>query len=172
MNQSRPQREKKSARPKPENWVPVRVVRRSGKNRKPSTAQKAHLDSVSALKCIATVKVMVAGTIISSPCGQRACCHHVRMGYGMSMRASHWEVLPLCPLHHQNGPMGVAFHAGPQQWEKVHGTELELLHRVYDLLGLDFDKIPELRGDEQKPFNFPPWWPSEVRRRNMEAAYG
>lgn len=97
-----------------------------------------------------------------------ASLHHVRMGYGTGMRASHWEVLPLCPLHHQHGPMGVAFHQGEREWQVKYGTELQLLHQVYDELGLAFDEIPERRAHSGCRHAEPPWWPSELRRRNLE----
>lgn len=165
INRARPERAKRSAPPRPVDWVPKRVIRRAGKNHTPSKAESAHMGAVAKLGCIAK-------SPSGKRCGARCAIHHVRMGYGAGQRASHWEVLPLCPMHHQNGPMGVAFHAGEREWQKIHGTELDLLHEVYEALGIDFDRIPELRGDEIRPIVYPPWWASELRRRTLEAVYG
>ena len=68
-------------------------------------------------------------------CGAGAEVHHIRSGQGQGQRASHFETLPLCPLHHREGGMGVAFHAGTRTWQAIHGTEAELLHKVLIRLG-------------------------------------
>lgn len=52
----------------------------------------------------------------------------------MGQRATDDETIPLCPLHHQHGGYGVAFHAGPKRWQELHGTELELLSQINALL--------------------------------------
>jgi len=56
--------------------------------------------------------------------------HHIRSGQGVAMRASHYDVLPLCPHHHRSGGHGEAFHAGKEVWESKFGTEVDLLKRV------------------------------------------
>lgn len=61
--------------------------------------------------------------------------HHVRMGNGMGQRASHFDVLPLCHVHHRTGGHRVAFHAGRHTWEAEFGTEAELLEQVKQELG-------------------------------------
>ena len=60
--------------------------------------------------------------------------HHIRDGQGMSQKAPHTETLPLCAAHHQNGGRGVALHAGQKTWERLYGTERELLEQVRELL--------------------------------------
>ena len=56
-----------------------------------------------------------------------AAVHHIRAGQGASQRASNYLTIPLCGIHHQNGGHGVAIHAGQTTWERMYGTELELL---------------------------------------------
>lgn len=53
---------------------------------------------------------------------------------GMSQRASHFHTIPLCPTHHRAGGFGVAYHAGPRQFEKLYGTETELWNQVRERL--------------------------------------
>ena len=79
-------------------------------------AEKAHMDKVARLGCII--------------CGGPACLHHPRMGQGLGQRASHYDVIPLCYLHHQGGGYGVAIHAGQKEFERLYGTEAELLAKV------------------------------------------
>lgn len=88
-----------------------------------------------------------------------ACNHHIREGYGANERASHWEVIPLCEPHHQGNfasepgePRVLAFHGGERTWKARYGNEIMCLKEVWDELGLDFERLPELRGSE------PPWW--------------
>jgi len=60
--------------------------------------------------------------------------HHVRWGQGAGQRAPHYLVLPLCANHHQHGGFGVAFHAGPHEWERRYGSEQQLLIQLYMML--------------------------------------
>lgn len=115
---------------------------RKGQKRKPATlAEKGHLTRACSLGCI------IPG------CRNAPNVHHIREGYGIAERASHWETIPLCRFHHQDGPMGAAFHAGTRSWQAKHGTEVALLVQVYERLGIDIHRLPELRGEA------PPWWP-------------
>ena len=95
--------------------------------KRPATkAEKAHLDRVASLGCI-----------ICRNEGQGyapALVHHIRTGMGMRQRNSHFNVMPLCPRHHQTGGFGVAFHSGSREWQKIHGSELDLLAQVQSLL--------------------------------------
>jgi hypothetical protein len=50
--------------------------------------------------------------------------HHIREGQGMSQRASHWLVVPLCPECHQ-GPFGL--HGSQALLRMAKVTELDLL---------------------------------------------
>ena len=71
-------------------------------------------------------------------CGRQAHLHHPRFASGMAQRASDWLVIPLCPEHHQDGGHGVALHAGQTTFERLYGTEEELLaqtiERVYSVM--------------------------------------
>ena len=58
--------------------------------------------------------------------------HHLRTGRGLGQRSPHFLVIPLCPDHHQNGGVGVAYHASPKQFEALYGTELDLLAQTIE----------------------------------------
>ena len=77
--------------------------------------EQAWLNRVAALGCIV--------------CQRDAEIHHIGNG-AMGMRASNYDVIPLCPEHHRTGGHGVAVHAGKLTWDKIHGTERELLDKV------------------------------------------
>ncbi|HGN1323702.1 TPA: Ref family recombination enhancement nuclease [Proteus mirabilis] len=55
--------------------------------------------------------------------------HHVRTEQGMAQRASHTDVLPLCPPHHR-ACYETGFHASPKSWQEIHGSEIELLEQT------------------------------------------
>lgn len=84
-------------------------------------ADKQWLDDVSSLSCIACRNAGLGPS--------HAEIHHVRSGVGMSQRAAHTRVLPLCPRHHRACyPTG--FHAAPKSWQAEHGSEETLLAQV------------------------------------------
>jgi len=85
-------------------------------------AEKEHMARVAALGCIACRNSGLGET----PAG----IHHLRDKTGVGRRASHFEVIPLCDRHHQTGGYGVAFHAGPAEWERRYGTQRELLEQT------------------------------------------
>lgn len=62
--------------------------------------------------------------------------HHLRghQWSGMGRRANDEHTIPLCPEHHRTGGYGVAYHAGAQEWERLYGTQGELLEQVNELL--------------------------------------
>lgn len=60
--------------------------------------------------------------------------HHLRNGRGMAQRSNDENAIPLCPQHHRLGGLGVAFHAGKESWESMHGTERQLLEQVKAIL--------------------------------------
>ena len=62
--------------------------------------------------------------------------HHLREGQGMK-RASHFEVIPLCPMHRRTGGHGIAFHAGKETWQAKHGNETDLHHQMMTELGIE-----------------------------------
>lgn len=114
---------------------------------KATAAEQFHMNRVAKLGCLVCLHQGVAS---------KAALHHVRTGYGMGQRASHWEVLPLCPAHHQTGGFGVAFHGGERTWMAKYGTEIAFLAEVYANLGMSLWDLRESRGDD------PPWWPRFV----------
>lgn len=61
--------------------------------------------------------------------------HHPRYLAGMGQKASHFDAIPLCPIHHRTGGYRVAIHQGRRAWEATHGTEADLLAHVRKLLG-------------------------------------
>ena len=83
-------------------------------------ADRAWLERVASLGCV----------ICQSP----AEIHHLLTGKGMGKKATNFEVIPLCPLHHRHGGHGIAIHSGVKTWEARHGTELEHLERVRAVL--------------------------------------
>jgi len=97
--------------------------------KKPATkAEKEYMSRVASIGCI----VCLNNGFPDTPC----CLHHIRTGYGRGQRASHYEVLPLCAIHHQYGGHGeVAYHQSPTEFEARYGTELELLEQVRNILG-------------------------------------
>ena len=87
--------------------------------RQATKAEKAHMTRVAALGCIV--------------CGCPAEVHHIRDGQGTGQRASHFLTIPLCPEDHRGK---FSIHGSKRQFESVHGTELELLARTIERLGL------------------------------------
>ncbi len=68
-----------------------------------------------------------------SPCE----LHHPRTGAGGGQRSAHTDVIGLCPNHHRLGGHGVAYHAGPEEFERRYGTELELMAQTRCELGVE-----------------------------------
>lgn len=88
--------------------------------------ERAHIIQVARLGCLACAQMGHFTPEVE--------IHHVRMDNGLGQRSSHFDVLPLCHIHHRTGGHGVAFHAGRQTWEREFGTEAELLAQVRRLL--------------------------------------
>lgn len=89
--------------------------------RKPTKAERQHMDRVAQFPCMA--------------CGAHPVeLHHPRRGMGIGQRASNYDVLPLCADHHRTGGHGVALHAGQKTWEAIYGTEAELLERLRGMM--------------------------------------
>ena len=74
-------------------------------------AQKRHMMRVADLGCLI--------------CAMPAEIHHC--GTYMGGGRDHDKILGLCPAHHRTGGYGVAIHAGKKEWERLYGTELDLL---------------------------------------------
>jgi hypothetical protein len=58
------------------------------------------------------------------------CYHHLREGQGAQQRAGNGLGICLCPNHHTDGGHGVAFHAGQRTFERIYGSELDLLNQT------------------------------------------
>ena len=58
-----------------------------------------------------------------------AAIHHIA---GKTKPGAHFLVIGLCGAHHQTGGYGVALHAGRVEWERLHGTQAELLRYVHE----------------------------------------
>ena len=79
-----------------------------------------------------------------------ACIGHGRINHhcsihhcdGRTKPHAHWYVLPLCGLHHQTGPEGVAFHVNKFRFERRYGTQAELLQKCAMLLARGGHDIP------------------------------
>lgn len=89
-------------------------------------SEKEHLSKVASIGCIVCMNQGNEGT--------PAEIHHIRHGNGMSQRASNYESIPLCHIHHRTGGYGVAIHAGQKEFEKLYGSESELLEQVRSLI--------------------------------------
>lgn len=95
--------------------------------------EQAHLDAVADLGCWICAKAGYPET--------PAEIHHVRTYGGARIKRNHLLVLPLCPFHHRTGPHGFAFHAGSREWQRIHGTETQLLAEVYAALAKNLEDI-------------------------------
>jgi hypothetical protein len=81
--------------------------------------EKDYHDVVAGLGCVVCRRLDYGPT--------PAMIHHIRTGQGMGQRAPDALVIPLCPMHHQQGGRGVSIHAGQKEFENLYGSELELL---------------------------------------------
>jgi hypothetical protein len=91
-------------------------------------SEKEYLDRVARIGCIVCRK-----NGYHSP----ATIHHLREGMGMGMRNDYKHAIPLCPYHHQDGPIGEAIHKGIKSFAKNHGTEKQLLGQVIAMLAVE-----------------------------------
>ena len=95
------------------------------KSRTPTAEEKRHMSRVAELGCIVCRREYA----VCSP----AAIHHID---GKTKPGAHMRVLPLCGVHHQTGGYGVALHAGRVAWERLHGTQAELLEIVEGMIGV------------------------------------
>ena len=86
------------------------------KGRTPTADERRHMAAVAELGCC----VCHLEWGVYSP----AAIHHTE---GKTKPGAHLRVLGLCGTHHQTGGYGVALHAGRVEWERLHGTQAELL---------------------------------------------
>ena len=90
-------------------------------------AESEHIGKVVSMGCIVCVELGHGET--------PAVPHHIGNN-AMGMKATNYEVIPLCPWHHNQGPMGEAVHSGRKSFEANFGTEKELLNKTMEWLGL------------------------------------
>lgn len=107
--------------------------KRVSKKKAANAAEKRHMDAVVRLGCIARRNLGLGET----PCE----IHHVRFLAGAGQRASHMDVLGLCPPHHRTGGHGVAIHDGRETWESIHGTERDLLEQTRRETGTEQEQL-------------------------------
>jgi len=110
--------------------------------------ERQWLDDVAGMNCIICEDFL---QIPETP----ATVHHQRTGYGTSQRAPYYRTLPLCPLHHQTGGRGVAFHAGQEEWEAEFDLEVNLIVQVQqrmEMKGHKFDVYVIKDGEESKAY--------------------
>lgn len=90
--------------------------------------ERQHLNKVAALGCIACYQQGTPGT--------PAEIHHPRAGTGMGKRASHYDAIPLCAMHHR-GTAGLSvpsIHGSKNAFIEAFGTEAELLELTKTLI--------------------------------------
>lgn len=91
-----------------------------------TAAERKHMTAVARMGCIVCRNLGYGPT--------PAELHHPRSLAGLAQRASHMDVIPLCPPHHRTGGHGVALHDGIRTWEANFGTEAELLEQIRGML--------------------------------------
>lgn len=90
--------------------------------------ERQHLNKVAELGCIACYQQGTPGT--------PAEIHHPRAGTGMGKRASHYDAIGLCPMHHR-GTAGLSvpsIHGSKNAFIEAFGTEAELLELTKTLI--------------------------------------
>ncbi len=90
-----------------------------------TTAERHHMSRVADLGCALCHRLGYGRT--------PAELHHPRKGTGMGQRASHFDVVPLCPEHHR-GASGL-HGMGGKAFERAYGvTEAGLLKQTLERL--------------------------------------
>lgn len=105
--------------------VPKDVKAKPGKHA-PTVAEKAWMDAITRLGCIACH--------IDGHAGTPAAVHHLLRG---GQRIGHLFTIPLCdPGHHQNGQQlgKVSRHPWKARFEAQYGSEMELLELTQQLV--------------------------------------
>jgi len=91
-------------------------------------AEREHIARVVALSCIICRQFGYEG----SP----AIPHHIN-SKTMGRKSDNYSVIPLCNLHHNGGEYGVAVHSGLKEFERLYGTERELLEQTLKELNIE-----------------------------------
>ena len=98
----------------------------------PTAAQKKRWGKVRELGCLV--------------CGAWPEIHHCFTQSGG--RKNNNLVIPLCSIHHRHQGEGVSFHPFWKAWQKIYGSEAELLKQVAARLGED---VPDNFYRKKKP---------------------
>lgn len=93
---------------------------------KATAAERQHMAMVAAIGCLCCRAL----GYYDSP----AAIHHPVEG---GKRKGHMYALPLCHRHHQDHPNEPSRHPNKAAFERVWGTERELVGKVYRLLDID-----------------------------------
>lgn len=64
--------------------------------------------------------------------------HHID---GRTKPDAHWLVIPLCAAHHQHSPLAV--HVNKTRWERLYGTQLDVMKRCAEQLLEKSRAVPE-----------------------------
>ena len=95
--------------------------------------EKQHMALVASLGCIVCKNLGYTN--------YRAELHHIRNGYGVGQRATNFEVIPLCPIHHRTGVEAdktgkrhFGYHQSPKDFEIAYGKERDLLKQVMEMV--------------------------------------
>jgi len=87
--------------------------------KRPTVVEKRWMSKVASYGCIACEK---DGLV------RPAEIHHVRKHTGMGLRPSHFDILPLCSVHHRTGKISV--HLGKKAFEKKYGKQEVLMKQL------------------------------------------
>lgn len=105
-------------------------------------AEREHYAKVAALGCCVCRNLGYGVGLVE--------IHHTKIGItGVGRKSSHLDVLPLCPIHHQQGDGSerfageLGYHIAPRTWEARYWTQRELLEQVRELLGVGLAGQPD-----------------------------
>lgn len=107
----------------------TKILKSKGmKGRTPTVAERATMDKIGGLGCIACRLDGIENPFI--------CLHHID---GRTRPDAHKRVLPLCAGHHQAGTGEdktlIAVHPDKARFEERYGTQAELLALCMELIG-------------------------------------
>ena len=98
-----------------------------------TTKEKQHMALVASLGCIVCKNLGYTNHKVE--------LHHIRDGYGVGQRATNFEVIPLCPIHHRiglkadkTGKAHFGYHQSPKDFEIAYGKERDLLEQVMEMV--------------------------------------
>ncbi len=138
------------AQSKPIARTPLKLTSVKGKTR--NKQELAFHDEIAALGCICCNNLGLTLDQESVVSVQYVSVHHV---YGRTGKYSHYYCLPLCQYHHDTPlekgwqikyPNIFPVHAkgsvgGKTAWEKINGTQDELIAQVWSLIGFELEHV-------------------------------